>query len=489
MPAPLRPMVIQGGMGVAVSSWQLARAVSRTGQLGVVSGTALDIVLARRLQDGDVGGHARRALAAFPRTDVAEWVLDRYLREDGRPAGAPYVPVPKLALTGTRKARELAVVANFVEVFLAKEGHDGLVGVNYLEKVQLATPFAVLGAMLAGVDYVLMGAGLPRDIPQLLTHLAQGQPGSTHVTVDGSTAEHRMTVDPAEWCPHGTLQRPEFLAIISSDTLAAYLAREDVTRPDGYVVEGPTAGGHNAPPRGRLVRDEAGEPVYGPRDQANLERMVSLGQPFWLAGSYGTPERLAEALATGAAGIQVGTVFALCEESGVSPHLRDSALAGLAEGRVTVSTDVAASPTGFPFKVAIVPSLPTAAQTQEHRARLCDLGVLRLPFQRPSGRIGYRCPGEPVDVFIGKGGTAEQTEGVACLCNALFANVGLAQTRPDGYVEPPLLTLGSDLDGAGRLLAAHPGGWSAIQVVEWLVGAGVAAPHTSDGSEPRSIGG
>jgi hypothetical protein len=59
---------------------------------------------------------------------------------------------------------------------------------------------------------------------------------------------------------------------------------------------------------------------------------------------------------------------------------------------------------------------------------------------------------------------------VACLCNGLTANVGLAQTRPDGYVEPPLLTLGSDLDGVRRLVAEHSGGWSATQVVEWLLG-------------------
>ncbi|MDX6244420.1 MAG: hypothetical protein QOE76_2143 [Frankiales bacterium] len=470
MPAPRHPVIIQGGMGVAVSSWQLAAAVSRTGQLGVVSGTALDIVLARRLQDGDPGGHLRRALSAFPRPDVVEWLLARYFRPEGRLPGVGYAPVPKLSLTGGRRARELTVVANFVEVFLAKEGHRGLVGVNYLEKVQLATPFAVFGAMLAGVDYVLIGAGLPRDIPQLLDRLAAGRPGSTHVEVAGSADEHRLTVDPADWAPYGELRRPTFLAIISSDTLAAYLARDDLTRPDGFVVEGPSAGGHNAPPRGRLVMDEAGEPVYGPRDQANIDRMVSLGLPFWLAGSYGTPELLAGALAVGAAGIQAGTVFALCDESGLTVDLRQGVLAGLAEGSVTVHTDVAASPTGFPFKVVSAPSLPNSGATQPDRVRLCDLGVLRVPFRRPSGRIGYRCSGEPVDVFLGKGGTAEQAEGVACLCNGLTANVGLAQTRPDGYVEPPLLTLGSDLDGVRRLVAEHSGGWSATQVVEWLLG-------------------
>ena len=65
------PIVIQGGMGIAVSSWQLAREVSLAGQLGVVSGTALDGVLARVLQDGDPGGHRRRAMAHFPSPAMA----------------------------------------------------------------------------------------------------------------------------------------------------------------------------------------------------------------------------------------------------------------------------------------------------------------------------------------------------------------------------------------------------------------------------------
>jgi NAD(P)H-dependent flavin oxidoreductase YrpB (nitropropane dioxygenase family) len=60
------PMIIQGGMGVAISNWRLARTVSQLGQLGVVSGTGIDTVMVRRLQDGDPGGHVRRAAAHFP---------------------------------------------------------------------------------------------------------------------------------------------------------------------------------------------------------------------------------------------------------------------------------------------------------------------------------------------------------------------------------------------------------------------------------------
>ena len=71
------PVIIQGGLGVAVSGWRLAGAVSSEGQLGVVSGTAIDAVLVRRLQLGDPGGHIRRALDAFPIPGVVGDILDR----------------------------------------------------------------------------------------------------------------------------------------------------------------------------------------------------------------------------------------------------------------------------------------------------------------------------------------------------------------------------------------------------------------------------
>ena len=71
------PRLIQGGMGVAVSSWPLARAVSLRDQLGVVSGTGIDTVVTRRLQLGGPGGHLRRAVAAFPLRAVAERIWDR----------------------------------------------------------------------------------------------------------------------------------------------------------------------------------------------------------------------------------------------------------------------------------------------------------------------------------------------------------------------------------------------------------------------------
>jgi len=68
------PKIIQGGMGVGVSNWRLANAVSKLGQLGVVSGTALDSLFVRRLSDGDPGGDMRRGLDAFPFPEMAKRV-------------------------------------------------------------------------------------------------------------------------------------------------------------------------------------------------------------------------------------------------------------------------------------------------------------------------------------------------------------------------------------------------------------------------------
>jgi Holliday junction resolvase RusA-like endonuclease len=83
--AGMLPPIIQGGMGVGVSGWRLARAVSMAGQLGVVSGTALDLLLTRQLQLGDPGGHLRRALGAFPIPGAATRILEKFFIAGGKP--------------------------------------------------------------------------------------------------------------------------------------------------------------------------------------------------------------------------------------------------------------------------------------------------------------------------------------------------------------------------------------------------------------------
>jgi nitronate monooxygenase len=465
------PCVIQGGMGIGVSNWRLARAVSQRGQLGVVSGTLVESVLVRRLQDGDGDGHMRRAMEQFPLPGVAAAVLRRYFRPRGRPAGTPYAMLPMYRQGVARAREQITMLANFVEVWLAKEGHDGLVGVNLLTKLQLPTLAALYGAMLAGVGYVLMGAGIPKEIPAVLDALAEHRPASLRLDVEGATADRveRATLDPADYwgASPPPLRRPAFLAIIASNSLATMLARKASGRIDGFVIEGPTAGGHNAPPRGVPRFNDRGEPLYGDRDEVDLEKIRELGLPFWLAGGTGSPDALRQARAHGAAGIQVGTLFAYAEESGLADGYKHSVLAHAARGAVDVLTDSRASPTGYPFKVVRWPEDPVAS-APEPRTRVCDIGGLRVPYLGPNGRLGYRCPAEPVDAYLEKGGEVEDTVGRRCLCNALMANIGHAQVRADGRVEPPLLTSGDDLVLIGRFLKGRAA-FTAADVIDYLL--------------------
>ncbi|MFG2995822.1 nitronate monooxygenase [Streptomyces sp. NPDC048340] len=468
-PAAQRPWLIQGGMGVGVSGWRLAGAVAREGQLGVVSGTALDVVLARVLQTGDPGGHARRALAAFPLPELAQAALDCYFRKDGLDEGAAMRTTPRLRATGGAQAEILTVLGNFAEVWLAKEGHEGVIGVNYLEKIQLATAPAMFGAILAGVDYVLVGAGVPGQIPALASRLARYERCVTKIAVEGDEEPLDHLFDPrALLAGHlpGPLRRPDVLAIVSLPVLAAYLARDEATRPDGFVIETSRAGGHSAPPRGPMKLDEDGEPVYGPRDDPDLARMAALGLPFWLAGGQASPEALAAARATGAAGVQIGSAFALCEESGMARHLREELLGRAHDGTLSVRNDPEASPTSFPFKVADLPGTVSEPEVAAARRRVCDLGFLRTPVRGSRGLV-YRCAAEPVAAYLRKGGDAADTKGRQCLCNGLLATIGLAQRRPGGRVEPPLVTIGKDLSFLPRLAPdARP--YTAADVVRWL---------------------
>ena len=467
------PKIIQGGMGVGVSNWRLAQTVSKLGQLGVVSGTALDQLFVRRLADGDQDGDMRRGVEAFPFPEMARRIWQEYFVPGGKPSGAPYPTVPMHQRKDTRKLIELCMVSNFVEVFLAREGHKNPVGINFLEKVQMPHLSSIYGAMLAGVGYVLMGAGIPLHIPGVLDAFAMHHPAEYKLAVTGALAgqDTQMRLDPAEFAegPIPFLHRPRFLAIVSSNTLATTMLRRASGRVDGLVIESPTAGGHNAPPRGKLQLNEDGEPIYGERDRVNIQDLVALGVPFWLAGGYGNAEKLREALEQGAAGVQVGTAFAFSRESGMRLDLKKSLMAQAMTGSGEVFTDPLASPTGFPFKVAQLQGSYSDPEVAKSRQRISDLGYLRDPYVAPSGNIGYRCSAEPVDIYVSKGGKIEDTVGRKCLCNALMANVGHQQTRKNGTIEPPLVTIGDDLNTVAQFLAPGRDSYGAADVVESLL--------------------
>jgi len=467
------PTIIQGGMGAGVSDWMLAQAVSCLGQLGVVSGTAIDQILVRRLQDGDPGGHMRGGLDRFPFSRMAERIWETYYIPGGKAENQPYKSLPKYSKDSPRELIELCIVANFVEVNLARKGHDNPVGINYLEKVQIPHLPSLYGAMLAGVAFVLMGAGIPLKIPGVLDRLANHEPASYALQVTGAQDgdDTTITFAPRDFMEGELppLLRPNFLAIVASNTLAVTLLKKANGKVDGFVIEGPTAGGHNAPPRGKLQLNEAGEPIYGDRDIVDLEKMRELGAPFWLAGGYGSAEKLREALAAGAAGVQVGTAFAFCAESGLRDDYKQALLKKAISAEAKVFTDPLASPTGYPFKTAKLEGTLSEREVYEARPRICDLGYLREAYRTKAGTIDYRCPGEPVSVYVSKGGKVEDTVGRKCLCNALVANIGHPQVRRGKYVESGLVTSGDDLSEIPSFLPANGAVYNAADVIEKLL--------------------
>jgi nitronate monooxygenase len=140
-----------------------------------------------------------------------------------------------------------------------------------------------------------------------------------------------------------------------------------------------------------------------------------------------------------------------------------------------VFTDPLASPTGFPFKVAVMADTLSEDSTYKARKRVCDLGYLRQPYRREDGTVGYRCASEPIENYLKKGGKVEATEGRKCLCNGLMATIGLGQVR-HGITEPPIVTAGNEVVEVARLLGDEQDSYSAADVMRYLLGESSPAP-------------
>ena len=184
-----------------------------------------------------------------------------------------------------------------------------------------------------------------------LDAFSQGQSAKLKIDVRdaGRDDEYSIVFDPNSYTGNQTrlLKRPRFLPIISSATLGTMLVRRSNGRVDGFVVEGPSAGGHNAPPRGPLQLTSEGEPIYTARDDADLATIAALGLPFWVAGSYAEPHRVVEALAAA----RPASKSARPSPTAMNPTciriVKQAVLRASCVEGVRVYTDPVASPTGF----------------------------------------------------------------------------------------------------------------------------------------------
>src|SRR5690606_17113311 len=116
------------------------------------------------------------------------------------------------------------------------------VGINLLEKVQLPNLSSLYGAMLAGVDVVIMGAGIPMHIPGVLDKFVTHQTASYRLDVVGATEPISYVFDPQKTFPGiaeiaGDLKRPMFFPIVSSFVLAQALQKRADGEIHGFVIE------------------------------------------------------------------------------------------------------------------------------------------------------------------------------------------------------------------------------------------------------------
>ncbi|MGA3008149.1 MAG: nitronate monooxygenase, partial [Opitutaceae bacterium] len=201
----------------------------------------------------------------------------------------------------------------------------------------------------------------------------------------------------------------------------------------------------------------------------NLETIRSLGLPFWLAGSYACPDKLREAAAAGATGVQIGTAFAFCEESGLREEVKREVIRKSRDGTLCLLTDPRASPTGLPFKVVDLEGTVSDAAIYQQRTRVCDLGYLRQAYERTDGSVGYRCPAEPEEAYAAKGGQMADTKGRKCLCNGLLAAIGLGQATDLTHREPPIVTAGEDVAFLERFFRPGENSYRAADVLSFML--------------------
>ena len=334
--------IIQGGMGVGVSLSPLASAVAREGGVGIVSSACLD------------------------------------------------------RLVSKRKGKRVATYdAAYEEVSLAKAS-GGFTGINIMVALPRDYEASVRGALDAGADFIISGAGLPLQLPAIQS-------------------------------PRETALIP----IISSARALELICKKWERlkyRPDAVVLEGPLAGGHLGFKIDQIELDSNKlENLLPPvKDVA-----VKYGDiPVIVAGGIYTHADIRRFLAMGADGVQMGTRFLATEESSASPGYKQAVI-DAGEEDIVVAHDPG-SPCGFPFRVIRQSPMYLSALTKA-RPPKCNKGYV---LQKDEEGKYTRCPAR------------YSNEHHFCICNGLLSSAGYNPKQ-----EEPLFTVGANAFRVEKVLS------------------------------------
>jgi nitronate monooxygenase len=324
--------IVQGGMGVGVSLAPLACAVAVAGGLGVISSACLDRLVSKR--------------------------------------------------SGKKTSTYDAV---YEEVSLAKAA-GGFAGINIMVALQRDYEASVRGAIDAGADAIISGAGLPLALPAIQ------KPGDTALVPIVSSAR-ALDIICRRWGRQGQ-------------------------RPDAVVLEGPLAGGHLG---FRMDQVDLPENTL----EALLPPVKEYAQahgdfPVIVAGGIYTHEDIARFIAAGADGVQMGTRFLATEESSATSAYKQAVVEATRED-ILVADDPG-SPCGLPFRVLRKSPMYISALARR-RPPKCDKGYVLLRDEKGDFT---KCPAK------------ESNEHHFCICNGLLSSAGY---NPDK--EEPIYTVGA----------------------------------------------
>lgn len=333
--------VIQGGMGVGVSLYPLAGAVAREGGIGVVSSACLDRLVSRR-NDKKVNSYE----------------------------------------------------AAYEEVSRAKAG-GGYAGINIMCALVRDYDASVRGALDAGADVIISGAGLPMGLPAI-------QPPKDTALIPIVSSTRALELICKKWAKLGY-------------------------RPDAVVLEGPLAGGHLGFRMDQIdLEANKLENLLPPVKEYALKNGDF---PVIVAGGIYTNGDIRRYLAMGADGVQMGTRFLATEESSASAEYKEAVVASKDED-IIVAHDPG-SPCGLPFRV-IKQSPMYVSALQRLRKPRCDKGYVLL--KDAEGKFS-RCPAKA------------SNEHHFCICNGLLSSAGYNREK-----EEPLFTVGTNASRVDRIV-------------------------------------
>jgi len=245
--------VVQGGMGVGVSAHRLAGSVAHEGAVGTLS----SVDLRRHHPDlMEATGKSRDKAAIDEANRVA---LDREIKA----------------------ALEIS-------------GGNGIVAVNVMRAVT-EYPTYVRQSCESGAHAIVVGAGLPFDLPEL----AADHPDVALIPILSDTRGIGVVLK--KWMRKGRL-------------------------PDAIVIEHPGhAGGHLGASKVEDLHDSRFD--FENVLEATFKLFEELGIacrqiPLIVAGGIATPQRVRELLGLGASAVQLGTAFAVTEEGDAHPTFK-----------------------------------------------------------------------------------------------------------------------------------------------------------------------